>query len=76
MSSKRKSNGGDRPSKKSKKNGKKKGDDLSDFEDDLFQSDLSNDGSAVNSSNEDGNEVDDLPVGEDTLVSISIWINC
>lgn len=69
MSAKRKIKGGESSSKRAKKNGKRKGeDDLSDF-DDEFQSDLSNDGSAIHSSNEDGNEVDDLPADDNTLVS-------
>lgn len=67
MSAKRKLKGGESSSKRAKKNGKRKGeDDLSDF-DDEFQSDLSNDGSAIHSSNEDGNEVDDLPADDNTL---------
>lgn len=69
MSAKRKIKSGQGSSKKLKKNGKRNEDDLSDF-DDEFHSDLSNDGSAsaVHSANEDGNEVDDLPAEDETLV--------
>ncbi|RZF41072.1 hypothetical protein LSTR_LSTR002704 [Laodelphax striatellus] len=66
MSSKRKSKGGQGPSKKSKKNGKRNDDDLSDYDD--FHSDASNDESANHSHNDDTNEIDDLPVNDSLRV--------
>lgn len=71
MSTKRKSQGKSRVSKKSKKNGKAKEEDYSDFDDD-FGSDASNEGcqSANHTDNDDaGNDVDDLLADNETLVS-------